>query len=70
MNDFFLALYGHTYSKSDFFSHLVAPNDSSMHIVLDLNCKARPTISDSEIQYEVFRVKKRGDLDVRIVRLR
>lgn len=53
------ALHGHDRSHTNFFSHLMAPNESSkMHIVLDLNCKSYPTIDNDKIEYEVFKVTK------------
>jgi len=43
----------------------MAPNESSqMHIVLDFNCKLHPTIDNSKIAYEVFKVKRKDDLYV------
>lgn len=63
INKRFFALYG--LPNNDFYSHLMAPNESSqMHIVLDVNCKLHPTIDNSKIAYEVFKVKKKDDLYV------
>lgn len=51
--------------SNDFYSHLMAPNESTqMHIVLDFNCKLHPTIDNSKIAYEVFKVKKKDGLYV------
>ncbi|KIW00339.1 uncharacterized protein PV09_08052 [Verruconis gallopava] len=64
INRRFFALYGPEPSNSDFYSHLIAPNESSqMHIVLDFNCKLHPNIDHSKIAYEVFKVKKKDDFE-------
>lgn len=61
----FFALYGPKPPDDDMYSHLTAPNESSqMHIVLDIHCKSFPTIDNSKIAYQVFRVKKKGELFV------
>jgi hypothetical protein len=61
----FFALSGPQPATKDFYSHLMAPNESSsMHIVLDLHCKAVPTVDLSMIPYEVFKVTKQGLLYV------
>jgi hypothetical protein len=63
INERFFALYGPEPPKNDFYSHLMAPNESSkMHIVLDLHCKSHPTIDNSKIECEVFKVVKKDDL--------
>jgi hypothetical protein len=65
INERFFSLHGPSYSKSGFFSHLMAPNESSqMHIVLDINHQLHPTIDNNKIIYEVFRVKKNDELYV------
>lgn len=65
INNQFFALYDPDYSRSDCFSHMMAPNESSkMHIVLDINCKSHPTIDNNTIEYQVFKVKKKGELYV------
>jgi hypothetical protein len=65
INERFFELYGPKPPNNDFFSHLMAPNESShMHIVLDIHCKSHPTIDTSEIAYEVFKVKKKDYLYV------
>lgn len=65
INNQFFALYGSDHPKSDFFSHMIAPNESSkMHIVLDINCKLHPIIDNNTIEYQVFKVKKKGELYV------
>jgi len=67
INEQFFALHGPEPPNEDFFSHLMAPNESSkMHIVLDFYCKSHPTIDNSMILYEVFKVKKNGNLYVPI----
>lgn len=49
----------------DYYPHLCAPNMSTkMHIVLDLHAKTVPTVDLSAIAYEVFKVKKAGELCV------
>ncbi|KIV98778.1 uncharacterized protein PV09_09475 [Verruconis gallopava] len=64
INERFFALYGSDHPNNDFFSHLMAPNESSqMHIVLDFNCKLHPTIDNNEIAYEVFKVKRKDDFE-------
>lgn len=64
INERYFALYGPTHSKSDTFSHLMAPNESSkMHIVLDINYKLHPSIDNNKIEYEVFNVKKKDDFE-------
>lgn len=63
IHEHFFALYGPKPSNNDFYSHLMAPNESShMHIVLDIHCKSHPTIDNSNIAYEVFKVKKKDKL--------
>ncbi|KAF2499958.1 hypothetical protein BU16DRAFT_232107 [Lophium mytilinum] len=58
----FFASYG-SEPFDDYYSHLMAPNESSkMHIVLDLRCKTNPVVDLHAIAYEVYRVKKRGEL--------
>lgn len=65
INKRFYALYGPDFPKNDFYSHLMAPNESShMYIVLDLNCNLHPTIDNDKLAYEVFKVKKKDDLYV------
>lgn len=65
INEQFFALYYPEPPKNDFYSHLMAPNESSkMHIVLDLHCKSHPTIDNSKIAYEVFKVEKKDELYV------
>jgi hypothetical protein len=65
INEGFFAIYGPGHLKSRFFSHLMAPNESSkMHIVLDINYKSHPTIDNNKIDYEVYNVKWRRDLYV------
>jgi hypothetical protein len=65
INQRFFTLYGPEPPKNDFYSHLMAPNESSkMHIVLDIHCKTHPTIDNSKIAYEVFKVEKRDELYV------
>lgn len=47
----------------DYYPPLTAPNMSiKMHIVLDLGCKTVPYVDTSEIEYEVFKVKRIGEL--------
>jgi hypothetical protein len=61
INKRFFELFGPK-PDDDFFSHLMAPNESRyMHIVLDLFCKTNPKIDASEIAYEVFLVKKKSE---------
>ncbi|KAL6702533.1 hypothetical protein ACN47E_001572 [Coniothyrium glycines] len=61
INEHFFAQYGPEPPNNDFFSHLMAPNESSkMHIVLDLYCNSHPTIDGSKLAYEVFKVRKNG----------
>ncbi|UPX17088.1 uncharacterized protein EKO05_0007464 [Ascochyta rabiei] len=61
INEQFFALHGPEPPNKDFFSHSMAPNESSkMHIVLDIYCNSHPTIDNSMIPYEVFKVKKNG----------
>jgi hypothetical protein len=51
--------------EEDYFSHLMAPNQSSMmHIVLDLHCKTFPKVQLDTIGYEVFKTKKAGEKDM------
>ena len=65
INKQFFALYGPEHLNNNFYSHLMAPNESSQtYIVLDINCKSHPTINNSEIAYEVFKVKKKDELYV------
>lgn len=65
INERFFALYPPEPPRDDFFSHLMAPNETSkMHIVLDIHCKSHPTIDNSNVTYEVFKVKKRDNLFV------
>lgn len=60
----FFALFGPK-PADDFYSHLIAPNESSkMHIVLDVHCKTIPTVDLSALEYEVFKVKKKDELYV------
>jgi hypothetical protein len=67
INEEFFALHGAEPLHKDFFSHLMAPNESSkMHIILDINCNSHPTIDNSVIPYEVFKVRKNGNLYVPI----
>ncbi|KAF2438704.1 hypothetical protein P171DRAFT_423034 [Karstenula rhodostoma CBS 690.94] len=62
INEQFFALHGPEPPNKDFFSHLMAPNESSkMHIVLDIHCNSHPTIDNSMIAYEVYKVKKNGN---------
>lgn len=64
INERFFALYGPEPPKNDFYSHLMAPNESSkMHIVLDIHCKSHPTIDNSKIAYEVFKVEKKDEFE-------
>jgi hypothetical protein len=50
---------------NDFYSHLMAPNESSkMHIILDLYCNTNPAADLQKIEYQVFRVRKRDNLYV------
>lgn len=63
INKRFFELHGPKPLNTDFFSHLMASNESShMHIVLDIHCKSNPTIDNSKIVYEVFKVKKKDEL--------
>lgn len=65
INKQFFALYGPEPLNNDFYSHLMAPNESSqMHIVLDMYCKSHPIMNNCEIVYEVFKVKKNDELYV------
>lgn len=49
----------------DYYSHLCAPNESSMmHIVLDLHCKKVPIIDLPTVGHTVFRVRKKNNLSV------
>ena len=49
----------------DYFSHLLAPNDSTkMHIVLDMHSKTHPNADVETMPYEVFKVKKNDKLCV------
>ncbi|KAK5246699.1 hypothetical protein LTS13_008095 [Exophiala xenobiotica] len=50
--------------QDDYFSHLMAPNESStkMHIILDMHCKTVPEVNLDDIEYEVFKVKKNNEL--------
>ncbi|KAF2131716.1 hypothetical protein P153DRAFT_201680 [Dothidotthia symphoricarpi CBS 119687] len=58
----FFALHGPEPLNKDFFSHLMAPNESpKMHIVLDIHCNSHPAIDNSMIAYEVFKVRKNGN---------
>ncbi|KAH9873982.1 hypothetical protein IAQ61_004609 [Plenodomus lingam] len=67
INEQFFALHGPEPPNKDFFSHLMAPNESSkMHIVLDIYCNSHPAIDNSIISYEVFKVRKNGNLYVPI----
>lgn len=53
----------------DFFSHLCPPNPIKMHIVIDIHSRTVPDVDLHRIPYEVFKVKKAGDLWVRSVLL-
>ena len=65
INNQFFALYSPKHLNNNFYSHLIAPNESSqMHIILNIYCKSHPNINNSEIVYEVFRVKKKDKLYV------
>jgi len=65
INKRFFALHGPNPPNNNFYSHLTAPNESSkMHIVLDLNYRLHPTIDNSKIAYEVFKVTKKDELYV------
>jgi hypothetical protein len=67
INEQFFALHGPEPPNKDFFSHLIALNESSkMHIVLDINCNSHPTINNSMISYKVFKVRKNSNLYVYI----
>ena len=49
----------------DYYSHLCAPNESSMmHIVLDLHCKTVPTVDLRAVEHKVFKVRKSDNLFV------
>ena len=62
INEQFFALHGPK-PLNDFYSHLIPPNESSkMYIILDIHCNSHPTIDDSTITYEVFKVRKNGNL--------
>lgn len=62
INKQYFALFGPE-PKDDFYSHLMAPNESSkMHIVLDIYCRSNPKIDKSKIPYKVFKVKKKDKL--------
>ena len=51
--------------NNDFYSHLMAPNESSrMHIILDMHCKTVPIVELDEIVHEVFKVKRNEELYV------
>lgn len=51
--------------SNDFYPHLMAPNMSTkMHVILDLHCKTVSSVDTSAIEYEVFKVKKAGELYV------
>ncbi|KAF1996762.1 hypothetical protein P154DRAFT_547761 [Amniculicola lignicola CBS 123094] len=64
INEQLFALHGPELPNKDFFSHLIAPNESSkMHIVLDIHCNSHPTIDSSMISYEVFKVKTNGNFN-------
>ncbi|KAF2105243.1 hypothetical protein BDV96DRAFT_464183, partial [Lophiotrema nucula] len=61
----FFAQHGPEPPDEDFFSHLMAPNESSkMHIVLDMYCNSHPAVDSSTIAYEVVKVRKNGNLHV------
>ncbi|KAF1995790.1 hypothetical protein P154DRAFT_526055 [Amniculicola lignicola CBS 123094] len=63
INKQFFALFGPE-PKNNFYSHLMAPNESSkMHIVLDIYCKSYPRVDNSKIPYEVFKVKKKDEFE-------
>ncbi|KAF2254728.1 hypothetical protein BU26DRAFT_514591 [Trematosphaeria pertusa] len=63
INERYFALFGPE-PPNDFYSHLMAPNESSkMHIVLDIHCKSYPRIDNSKIPYEVFKVKKKDEFE-------
>ncbi len=63
INERFFALFGPK-PVDDFYSHLMASNSSKMHIVLDIHCKSSPLVDLQTIAYEVFKVRKNGDLYV------
>lgn len=49
----------------NYYSHLCAPNESSMmHIVLDLHCKAVPIVDLHAVEHRVFKVRKSDNLFV------
>jgi hypothetical protein len=61
INESFFARFSYE-SRNDYYSHLMAANDSSnMHIVLDLHCDTNPIIDNSKIPYEVYSVCKKDD---------
>ena|ERR1700761_7766409 len=46
----------------DYYSHLMAPNESSMmHIILDMHCKTVPTVDLGAVEYEVFKVRRKNE---------
>lgn len=60
----------HDQSTDDFFVHLRPEyTPPKMYIVLDLYCQQYPTVDISQMQYEVFNVKKADDLYVIVLRL-
>ncbi|KAL9127664.1 MAG: hypothetical protein Q9217_003511, partial [Psora testacea] len=62
--DTFFASYGLD-PIEDYYSHLCAPNESSMmHIVLDLHCKTVPTVDLRAVKHKVFKVRKTDNLSV------
>ncbi|KAL9629595.1 MAG: hypothetical protein Q9164_006814 [Protoblastenia rupestris] len=62
--DTFFASYSLDHIEN-YYSHLCAPNDSSMmHIVLDLHCKTTPTVDLRAIEHKVFKVRKNDNLSV------
>ncbi|KAL9126351.1 MAG: hypothetical protein Q9217_004581 [Psora testacea] len=62
--DIFFASYGLD-PIQDYYSHLCAPNESSiMHIVLDLHCKRVPTVDLRAVEHKVFKVRKSDNLSV------
>jgi hypothetical protein len=64
INEAFIARYGPK-PINDFYSHLMAPNESSkMHIILDLYCNRNSAPDLQKIEYQVFRVRKRDNLYV------
>ncbi|ORY09835.1 hypothetical protein BCR34DRAFT_589039 [Clohesyomyces aquaticus] len=61
INKQFFAFYS-TEPADDYYSHLMAPNESSkMHIVLDLGCKTNPVVDLKAIPYEVYKLRKRDE---------